>query len=177
MLQIRPLHPEDARTSFCCGNDALDRYFRNFAWQDAKRGYCSIFVAVRRPIRSDERAAEAGTDKICGFYTLSMASVDLRLIPDDLQNRLPLYPAVPAVRLGRLAASVDERGKGVGRLLLVDALKRSIQNEIAWAAFAVDAKDATARSFYLKYGFRSLSDDADHLFLTRKDVAALFLKR
>jgi predicted GNAT family N-acyltransferase len=87
---------------------------------------------------------------------------------------MPRYPTVPAVRLGRLAVSLHSRGTGLGSHLLMDAVARSLRSEVAWAAFLVDAKDDTARSFYAKYGFRSLLDDPSHLFLARKTIAPLF---
>jgi len=56
----------------------------------------------------------------------------------------------------------------------MDAMARSLQSDIAWSAFLVDAKDENARSFYQKYGFQSLADDPLHLFLMRKTIEPLF---
>jgi hypothetical protein len=55
----------------------------------------------------------------------------------------------------------------------MDAMARSLRSEVAWAAFVVDAKDETARAFYAKYGFQSLLDDPNHLFLMRATIGPL----
>ena len=78
------------------------------------------------------------------------------------------------VRLGRLAVAVTDKGRGLGKWLLMDAMARSLASEVAWAAFVVDAKDESARSFYLQYGFLALADDPLHLFLPRATVEGAF---
>jgi predicted GNAT family N-acyltransferase len=70
-------------------------------------------------------------------------------------KKLPRYPTVPAILLGRLAVSIAFRGQGHGATLLMDALYRTLQHswEVASAGVIVDAKDAAALAFYKKYGF------------------------
>ncbi len=109
---------------------------------------------------------------IQGYYSLSMAGVVLEHLPADLRARMPRYPSVPAIRLGRLAVASSSRGRGLGRFLLLDAMHRALRNEVAWAAFLVDAKDDIARAFYLQYGFLALADDPNHLFLPKATVEA-----
>ncbi len=154
------------RHAFRCGVDALDRYFREQASQDARRHVATIFVA-------EDRRSGA----VHGFYALSMAAVLLDALPEPLRRKRPRYPTVPAVRLGRLAVSLEARGMGLGAHLLMDAMARSLASEIAWVALLVDAKDAGARSFYGKYGFRSLPEDPNHLFLARGTIEPLFRRR
>jgi GNAT superfamily N-acetyltransferase len=161
--RIRQLRDGDSRQQFCCGVESLDRYFSQQASQDARRGYSSPFVAEN-----------IATCRIDGFYTLSMAGVDVSLVPEYISRKLPRYPCVPAVRMGRLAVAANARGLGLGAILLADALRRPLSGDIAWAAFIVDAKNDDARNFYLKYGFISLRDDPNHLFLTRTDIEGIF---
>lgn len=49
----------------------------------------------------------------------------------------------------------DQRGQGLGRLLLGCAVDRCLKARAQVAAFAllVNAKDAAAKAFYLHYGF------------------------
>jgi ribosomal protein S18 acetylase RimI-like enzyme len=159
---IEPLRKGHDRSAFSCGVDALDRYLRDQAGQDARRNVATVFVAV-----------ESDSEVVHGFYTLSMAGVGLDLLPGDLVRKMPRYPSVPAVRLGRLAVHADAKGRGLGSRLLMDAMARSLQSEIAWAAMVVDANDEAARGFYRKFGFLSLLDDGNHLFLPRKTIEAL----
>jgi ribosomal protein S18 acetylase RimI-like enzyme len=162
-FRVEPLARQSGRETFDCGVEALDRYLRQQASQDAKRGYAAIYVAL-----------EAGRHAILGFCTLLMAGVLLDHLPADLQARMPRYPSVPAIRLGRLAVATEARGRGLGQFLLMDAMHRALENEVAWAAFIVDAEDEQARAFYLRCGFLALADDPNHLFLPRATVEAAF---
>jgi GNAT superfamily N-acetyltransferase len=123
----------------------------------------SVFVAV-----------EEASRMIRGFYTLSMASVLLDVVPDALARKLPRYPSVPAVRLGRLAVHQEARGEGLGAFLLADAMARSLRSEVAWAVFLVDAKSEAARAFYGHFGFQSFHDHPRSLFLPRETIEPLF---
>lgn len=104
---------------------------------------------------------------IVGFYTLSQYAIELDVIPEKIARRLPKYRHVPATLLGRLAVSAAFRGQGLGELLLLDALKRSLQGsrQLASVAVIVDAKDDSAVGFYKKYGFLALPKVANRLFL------------
>lgn len=159
---VVPLDRRHDRGAFRCGVEALDRYLREQASQDARRDVATVFVAEAQD-----------TGAVHGFYTLSMAAVLLDRLPESLQRQMPRYPSVPAVRLGRLAVSLRARGTGLGAHLLMDAMARSLRSEVAWAAFLVDAKDDAARSFYTKCGFHSLLDDRSHLFVARKTIEPL----
>jgi GNAT superfamily N-acetyltransferase len=146
--------------AFACGVEALDRYLRQQASQDARRGFAAVYLAL-----GDE-------SRILGYYTLSMAGVPIERVPSELRSKMPRYPSVPAIRLGRLAVSLEARGRRVGEFLLMDAMHRALRSEVAWAAFIVDAKDEIARGFYLRYGFLAFADDLNHLFLPRPTVEA-----
>ena len=52
--------------------------------------------------------------QIAGYYTLASASILLSDLPETLAKKLPRYPSVPAVRMGRLAVSDSFKGKGLG---------------------------------------------------------------
>lgn len=67
------------------------------------------------------------------------------------------------------------RGKGIGELLLMDALARCVEvsKQVACAAVIVDAKDDTAKRFYMKYGFMELPGVSRRLFIPIDTVEAL----
>lgn len=85
-------------------------------------------------------------------------------LPEEKRNKMPRYPSVPAVLMGRLAIDQAHTGKGLGAALLIDALKRANQAEIAAYALIVDAKDDNAQSFYRHFGFISFPDHQYKLF-------------
>ncbi len=149
-----PLSDRHDRTAFRCGEEALDRYFREQATQDIRRRVANCFVAV-----------EVATGQVAAYYTLSAASVAFVDLPPDQSKRLPRYPALPAARIGRLA--VDERfqGIGLGAALLANAARRTLQADAAVFTLLVDAKNDRAAAFYQKYGFRALVGHPRTLFL------------
>jgi ribosomal protein S18 acetylase RimI-like enzyme len=103
--------------------------------------------------------------RIAGYYTLASASVLLSELPPRTAKKLPRYPTVPAVRMGRLAVDQAYKGQGLGAALLADALHRAARAEIAAHALMVDAKDEAAAAFYRHHGFIALPDSPLTLFL------------
>jgi GNAT superfamily N-acetyltransferase len=84
---------------------------------------------------------------------------------------LPKHP-VPAALIGRLATCNAAQGQGVGKLMLADAIKRTlaVSDQIAIYAMVVDAINEKAKRFYEQFGFTRLSDDSPRLFLPLKSV-------
>jgi len=147
-------------SEFDCGNSKLNRYLKEQAGQDMRSHYASLFVAV-----------EEDSGKVKGFYTLSSTSVNVNLLPLDLQKKLPKYPHVPGIRIGRLAVDLTAQGKRLGIALVANAILRSINNVAEWALIEVDAKDERAFAFYKKIGFTALQDDEFHLFIMRTKLS------
>jgi GNAT superfamily N-acetyltransferase len=108
---------------------------------------------VKRRVSACFVAADRGTAAVAGYYTLAATSIPLPVIASVTAKKLPRYPLVPAVRVGRLAASTAYRGRGLGAGLLVDAITRSLRTEIAAFALVVDARDAAAVAFYTHHAF------------------------
>ena len=162
--RIEPLAGRHKRAVFSCGVPALDRYLQKQAGQDVSKHVAAVFVIT------------PDGETIAGFYTLSAHTVNLGDLTDDVAKKLPRYPNVPATLLGRLAVSLDFRGKGVGELLLVDAFKRVLAStqEIASAVVVVDAKDERARDFYLRHDFIPLPAQPNRLFYPVRTIQKLF---
>jgi len=146
------------RTAFNCGSAQLDRYVREQVTQDVRRRVATCFVAL-----TDER-------RIAGYYTLASSSVPLSDLPIETAKKLPRYPTVPAVRLGRLAVDQTFKGQGLGGALLADAIDRAAGAEIAAYAVIVNAKEEVAVAFYRHHGFIALPDSPLTLFLPLSTV-------
>ena len=161
---VEPLAKKHKRADFSCGSEPLDRYLKNQASQDAKRGVAVPFVLVT-PV-----------NKVIGYYTLSAFSIELEKLPEAQVRKLPKYPDVPTTLLGRLATDQNYRGLGLGEHLLMDALHRSYSatSQIASYAVVVDAKDESAVAFYKKYDFQQFQDHANRLFLPMRLIKKLF---
>jgi GNAT superfamily N-acetyltransferase len=153
-FRIEPLSADHDRSCFASGSDALDRYFREQASQDIKRRIATCFVAV-----------DVTAQDLAGYYTLTAASVALNALAPEIVKKLPRYPVVPAVLLGRLAVARSYQGQGLGGVLLADALKRTARAEVGVFAMVVDAKDETAQRFYEHYGFTLLPGETRRLCL------------
>jgi predicted GNAT family N-acyltransferase len=120
-------------------------------------------------------------NRIAGYYTLSADNIDARDLPAGLvaQLNLPRYPYIGATFIGRLARDLAYKGSGVGELLLVDALKKSLSmsRDIASVAVVVDAKDARAQQFYVDFGFTPFPDSMKkRLFLPMVTIEKTFAR-
>jgi predicted GNAT family N-acyltransferase len=152
------------RLSFCCGKESLDSYIRKQASQDLKKRVSTVFVLVDDPEMS-----------VLAYYTLSSYTVDIAVLEEAFAKRLPRYPVLPATLLGRLAVDNSQKGKRFGELLLVDALKKSLDAALQVASLAViaEAIDERALSFYIKYGFKQFKQEPMKLYLPMKTVEEL----
>lgn len=153
-FRLAPLGAEHDRDPFCCGEEALDRYFKTQATQDIRRRIASCFVAV-----------EAATGLVAAYYTIAAASIPFVDLPPEIAKRLPRYPTLPAVRIGRLAVDQKFQRRGLGGALLIDAARRSSQSPPAVYTLMVDAKNENAVAFYQRFGFRTLASQPRVLFL------------
>lgn len=155
------------KNSFTCGKELLDNYLKRQAKQDIKRKLSVCFIL------NDDNL-----NMIQGYYTLSNNSIALDLIPVGFKKHLPKsYTSIPTTLLGRLAVNNKCKKQGLGKLLLVDALKRSFELSKVSGSFAVVTVplDENAEKFYLKYGFIKLPDSGK-MFLPMKTVKLLFDK-
>jgi ribosomal protein S18 acetylase RimI-like enzyme len=162
-LSIEPLGPNHDRAAFSCGIPPLDRYLQTQASQDMRKQLTAVYVLTQ-----DGKA-------IAGYYSLSAYSVGLDKIPEEIAKKLTRMPDVPATLIGRLARSTEYKGQGIGEILLMDALKRSLANSVHVASWAVvvDAKDENAMVFYKKYGFMEIPAFPNRLFLPMATIAKL----
>jgi hypothetical protein len=163
-FKIEPLGKNHDRAAFFCGKESLDHYLKNQAGQAAGKNLAAVFILT-----------PDGT-KIAGYYTLSSYAVKLDEIPEEIAKKLTRMQEVPATFLGRLARSVELGRQGIGGILLVDALKRALENsgQVASWAVIVDAIDEEAGRFYRRYGFIPFPNHPSRLFLPMKSIQKMF---
>jgi predicted GNAT family N-acyltransferase len=164
---IEPLRDHD-RAAFSCGNLFLDRYLREQASQDVKRGLASVFIVT----------AKDDPKTILAYYTLSSRELKLEQLLPEIAKKAGKYRRVGVTLLGRMAVAPQCKGTGLGSLTLLNALDRSVvaaRDVASWAVF-VEAIDANAASFYRKYGFIELPEDRLKLFLPMATIAKAFVK-
>jgi GNAT superfamily N-acetyltransferase len=151
---------------FDCGNEALNIWLKRFAWTNVQNDAARVYVAHRR----DQIAV--------GYHALTAGSVARGEAPERVGRGLAAHP-VGVVVLGRLAVDRAHQGKGLGTTLLQDALLRAEQaaETVGVRAVLVQAIDAAARSFYLRFGFTPSPVDDMRLMLLMKDLRAFLRTR
>jgi|SRR5690606_14231435 len=161
---IELLDKKHNREDFDCGKELLNNYLKTQAGQDIKRKLSACFVLSGN-----------GTN-IQGYYTLSNNSIPLSSFSKHIQKKLPKsYHSIPTTLLGRLAIDKKYQGQGIGKILLIDALKRSYEISQKMGSFAVvvDPIDEEAEKFYKKYDFIKLPD-SKKMFIASKTLQELF---
>jgi len=161
--KIEILNDSHSRADFSCGIEALDRYLKEQANQDLRRYIATPFVLI-----------DLDASRIAGYYTLAASSIELSDLPEDKRKKLPRYPLLPAILLGRLAVDKGYQGQRLGSFLLADALYRSLISDIAAVAIIVDAKDDVALSFYEYHQFLPLLKHQRRLYLPMTTIAKRF---
>lgn len=153
-MRVLPLNNQHDRKGFDCGDEALNRWFRQVARQHQEKRISSTFVVV----------AEAASTEVMGFYAISLAELINADLPEPYRKRLP--EKIPVFRLGRLATARNHQGKRIGEFMLFDAIDRvmRVAQDVGGVGLVVDAKPS-AVTFYQQYGFEPMADHPHHLFL------------
>ena len=148
----RALHRVD---HFACGDEPLDRWLRAYAGQVQRRDAARTFVV----------AESDGT--VTGYYTLIAAEVRHQAATKRVARGMSRQFPIPVALLARLAVDRRHQGIGLGRSLLLDALRRVIRasEELAVRAITVDAIDERAAVFYRHFGFEESPLSPDTLMV------------
>jgi len=148
---VRPV-----QSRFSCGSDSLDQYLRVQVGQDARKHVTAPFVLC-----------EGECNTVLGHYVLPGIRIDIGAWPENIAQKLPKYPLIPATLLGRLANGRQVQPKSAGEYLLMDALHRGLRasRQVAALAVIVDAKDARGCVFTDTTSLRLFEDQPDTLFL------------
>jgi GNAT superfamily N-acetyltransferase len=154
------------RLGFSCGNESLDRFFQEHAHQAALKDLSRTYVGVDE---NDETV-------VLGYYTVTPCRIEAGELPRTLMRLLRLPDRdLPASLIARLAVSKAAQGKGVGSLLLIDALVRCarVTGEIGGIAIVVDAMEDAVAPFYERLGFRRLELESRRMFIPMATIRNL----
>lgn len=110
----------------------------------------------------DRRPAFCG-GRLAGFYSLSAHSVLRADVSGWIARDAPVQ--IPVILLGMMGIDVAFQGCGLGRDLLLDAVRRSqsVASRIGARALVLDLIDVAARAFYARHGFRGIPG-SDRMF-------------
>lgn len=151
------------REGFDCGVPELNSFLRHNARQQHKTGVSRTFVLV-------DGGDNAPPKKISGFFTLVAAQIDSSELDEQQAKRLPNN--APCLLLARLAVDKAEQGKGLGGVLLTEAILRTVAvaEEVGVSGMLVEAKDGQAAAFYKKFGFVPCPSNPLRLFQALKTL-------
>lgn len=143
---------------FNCANEALDQFLVRYALTNQLSNASQTYVGL-------------ANDEVIGYYTLVVGEIGYEDAPERLTKGMARHP-VPLMVLARMATRRHWQGKGVGKGLIKDAMRRTISaSEIAGIrAMAVHAKDDEARRFYRQFDFESSPTQPLHLYMLVKDL-------
>jgi GNAT superfamily N-acetyltransferase len=132
-------------SSFDSGEQVLDDWLRQRAWNNLQVAASRTYVVC-----------PTGSHQIVGYFALSMGQILAHEVTGSMRRNSPRQ--IPAVTLGRLAIDRRWQGKGLGRALLADVVRRALRasDEVVTRLIIVHAISPTAEAFYLHHGFTRL---------------------
>jgi GNAT superfamily N-acetyltransferase len=135
-----PLNESHILDQFECGEPALDDWLRRRALANQASGASRTFVTC------------SGA-RVVGYYALAAGGITSNEAPGRVRRNMP--DPIPVMVLGRLAVDRREQGKGLGALLLRDAVERTrrLASEMGMAEILVHAISEEAKRFYQHWGF------------------------
>lgn len=142
----------------CGGHESLNDWLKRFALTNQRNESARTYVVHRNGV-------------VVGYYSISAGSVSVEEAPARISKGLPRHP-IPVILLARLAVDKDEKGAGLGKALLKDALVRIAQaaDIVGARAVLVHAIDEQASKFYLHFGFGPSPIHELQLMLLMKDL-------
>ncbi len=164
-ISITPLDPHrHDRKSFSCGTVRLDNFHKRSARKNQSGDISRVWVAT-----------EVGRNEILGYYALNAHSLEGDDLPHSLTKNAPRYGGIPTAYLSMIAVDRCHQGRGIGRILLVNALERAMAaaDQIGLKAVVLDViedggPDITEkrREFYARMGFLILPEQPMRMFIS-----------
>lgn len=149
-------------------NQPLAGFLKGSARNFHDNNICKTFVAVLPPATDEEPA------RVIGFITLACSEINLNgayLIEGC--PRADEYPAMPALKIARLATDYRYAGKGIGKKLIDLSINLAVDHvgRSAGCRFLTTDAKRGAVSFYEGCGFTLLQSE-DNL---KRDAPVMFI--
>ena len=156
-------HP---RRQFRCGEEAVESWLATKALQHQEKHLSATKVLLD------------GEGAIVGYYTLATGQVDFGDLPPDVAKELPRR-RLPVAVLAWLGVDSSHQGKGLGGMLLAQALRDCWEagKTFAFIAVVLDCLNDAAKGFYTRWDFRELPGHPYRLFVTVRQLDAMIESR
>lgn len=159
LSKVEPISESRDVSQFDCGaHESLNDWLKRFALTNQNNESARTYVVHRSGL-------------VVGYYSISAGSVSVEEAPSRVAKGLARHP-IPVILLARLAVDRDEKGTGLGKALLKDALLRIAHaaDIVGARAVLVHAIDEQARKFYQHFGFEASPLHELQLMLLMKDL-------
>jgi len=170
-LKIEPFDPDvHDRTAFSCGADQIDNFLKFTAKKHQRGDFARVWVAVadRNP-------------NVLGYYSINSHAIETGQLPRKFAKHAPNHGGVGAVYISMFGVQSSAQGKGIGTLLIADALKRiaRISDDLGIFAVVLDVLDEggaekveTRQAFYKRLGFIEFPSQPLRMFLPVATIRA-----
>lgn len=156
-----PITPDHDISGFHSGVALLDEWLARRALRNERSSASRTYVTCEG-------------DKVVGYYCLSAGAINIQDAPKRLARNMP--DPIPVLVMGRLAIDQRWQNLGLGKALLIDAARRTIQaaNIAGVTALMVHALSDEAKRFYLSRGFVESPVQPMTLLMRLSDAQAVF---
>lgn len=161
-LHLERLCREHPRRRFRCGEEAVENWLTTKALQHQDK-----HLSATKVLLDDEGA-------IVGYYTLATGQVDFSDLPAEVGRELPRRQ-LPVAVLAWLGVDSSQQGKGLGGLLLAQALRDCWEagKTFAFVAVVLDCINDAVKAFYERWDFHKLPGHPYRLFVSAKQLDAM----
>jgi len=145
---------------------------------DFDSGVPLLDVWLKRRARANQASGDSRSyvvrkeRRVVAYYALASGAVDIENASGRMRRNMP--DPVPVVVLGRLAIARDFQKRGLGRAMIGDAARRTLQAAeiVGVRGLLVHAISQDAKAFYLGVGFEVSPLQPMLLMATLADVRA-----
>ena len=168
-VRIQPFDPAGHdRATFFSGAGRIDNFLKRTARKHQKGDFSRIWVATR-----------PGESRVLGYYAINAHAIEAEDLPSSLVKGAPGHGYVPAACLSMVGVDQSVQGRGLGRALLVDALRRLeiASRTVGIKAIVLDVLEdggsiafAKRQRFYERMGFVPFPSRPSRMFIAMATV-------
>jgi GNAT superfamily N-acetyltransferase len=157
---LRPMEGSDRSLtgSFNCQEPELNDWLTKFAWLSHTSRSAAVYISLDTP-----------GQQIAAYYSLSSGTAQKSVAPDRIGQGMPQQ--VPIQLIGRLAVDRRFENRGIGKHLVLDALKKTLEiSKLTGVRALMVQSKPKAIEFYRKLDFEQSKSDPLLFFFLVKDI-------
>jgi ribosomal protein S18 acetylase RimI-like enzyme len=148
-IKIEPLQRVESLRAFTCGVREIDRWAKDKCTKHHQQNRTRAFCAY-----------ESNKINLLGFYCMSFSSPDENNLANEQYKSIYKGTGIPLIYIQYIAVHQPCQRNGLGKLLLVDALRRSVAvaQHVAFYGVGIRPINSDAARLYKGFGFKSKDD-------------------